>query len=257
MVRPVRVGVLVPSTNQVVEPDFARLMPRGVTFHTERLWNGDVTPKGGGDGTYLLRMNDDLERGVRYLASANLDVIAYCCTSGTYHAGTLEYDGKLAHRIHGVSGLPAITAVSASLEALQHAGARKISVAGPYGNFLLRERLTHLLESQGFKVVSAHGETTMQQRTRDATIGDQEPDYIADFVCQVVHPDADTVFLPGTAWRALEVVQEMEGRLGRTVITVNQATIWAVLRKLGMQRKVKGYGRLLEGEGDGDSGPKA
>ena len=151
MVRNVRVGVLVPSTNQVVEPDFARLMPQGMTFHTERLWNGEVTPEGGGDGTYLLRMNDDLERGVRYLASANLDVIAYCCTSGTYHAGTLEYDGELANRIHGESGLPAITAMSASLEALRHVGARKISIAGPYGNFLLRERLTGMLEGQGSK----------------------------------------------------------------------------------------------------------
>ena len=252
MVRNVRAGVLVPSTNQVVEPDFARLMPPGMTFHTERLWNGDATPQGGGDGTYLLRMNDDLERGVRYLASANLDVIAYCCTSGTYHAGSLEYDGELANRIHGESGLPAITAMSASLEALRHVDARKISIAGPYGNFLLRERLTGMLEGQGFKVASAHGETTMQQRTQDATIGDQEPGYIADFVCEVVHPDADTVYLPGTAWRALEVVQEMEDRLGRTVITVNQATIWSVLQKLGMHCGVEGYGKLMDGEGDGD-----
>ena len=152
MVKNVRVGVLVPSTNQVVEPDFARLMPQGMTFHTERLWNGDVTPQGGGDGTYLLRMNDDLERGVRYLASANMDVIAYCCTSGTYHAGTLEYDGELANRIHGESGLPAITAMNASLEALRHVGARKISIAGPYGNFLLRERLTGMLEGKGLEV---------------------------------------------------------------------------------------------------------
>ena len=176
MVRNVRVGVLVPSTNQVVEPDFARLMPQGMTFHTERLWNGDVTPEGGGDGTYLLRMNDDLERGVRYLASANLDVIAYCCTSGTYHAGTLEYDGELANRIHGESGLPAITAMSASLEALRHVGARKISIAGPYGNFLLRERLTGMLEGQGLKwhpptgrPQCSNGRRTQQLETRSRT----------------------------------------------------------------------------------------
>jgi maleate isomerase len=247
MARPVRIGVLVPSTNQVVEPDFAILVPEGVTFHTERLWNGDTTPEGGGDGTYLLNMNDDLDRGARYLASANLDIVAYCCTSGTYHAGTLEYDRKLAQQIHRVSGLPAVTAVGASLEALAHVGAHRISIAGPYGNFLLRHRLTPLLESQGLEVVSAEGETQMQQRTQDATIGDQEPGHIADFVCQVAHPDADTVFLPGTAWRALEVVAELEQRLERTVVTVNQATIWATLNRLEVYKPVKGYGRLLEG----------
>ena len=95
MARPTRIGVLVPSTNQVVEPDFAALVPRGVTFHTERLWNGNATPPGGGDGTYLQKMNDDLERGVKYLASANMDIIAYGCTSGAYHAGTIDDDNQL------------------------------------------------------------------------------------------------------------------------------------------------------------------
>jgi len=245
MARPIRIGVLIPSTNQVVEPDFASLVPGGVTVHSERLWNGDATPPGGGDGTYLLNMNEDIDRGVRYLASAELDIIAYCCTSGTYHAGAIEYDHKLAQQIHALSGLPAITAVAASLEALQHVKARRISVAGPYGGFLLKQRLTPLLESQGLKVVSAEGEDEMQERTHDAIIGDQEPSRIADFVCNVTHPDADTVFLPGTAWRALEVVDELEEKLGRTVITVNQATIWATLRKLGVDRPVKGFGRLM------------
>ena len=248
MARPVRIGVLVPSTNQVVEPDFASLMPTGVTFHTERLWNGEATPAGGGDGSYLLKMNDDLERGVRYLASANLDIIAYCCTSGTYHAGSVEYDGQLSRRITKTGGLPAVTAVAASLEALRHVDARRLSIVGPYGNFLLRERLTPLLESQGFEVVSALGETGMQHRTMDATIGDQEPELITEFVCNAVDVNADTVFIPGTAWRALEVVQQMEDRLGRTVITVNQATIWAVLRRLGLLAPVNGYGRLMSGE---------
>ena len=50
MARPIRIGVLVPSTNQVVEPDFASLLQPGVTYHTERLWNGEATPEGGGDG---------------------------------------------------------------------------------------------------------------------------------------------------------------------------------------------------------------
>lgn len=245
MPRPARIGVLVPSTNQVVEPDFAALTPPGATFHTERLWNGEATPEGGGDGSYLLKMNDDLERGVRYLASANLDVIGYCCTSGTYHAGNLEYDAQLSNRITEAGGLPAVTTVAASLEALRHVGARRLSIVGPYGNFLLRERLAPLLESQGFQVVSALGETGMQQRTMDATIGDQDPEHIASFVCENVNDDADAVFIPGTAWRALEVVQQMEDRLGRPVITVNQATIWAVLQKLNLWTPVKGYGRLM------------
>jgi maleate isomerase len=246
--RPLRIGVLIPSTNQVVEPDFARMVPEGVTFHTERLWNGSDTPPGGGDGTYLQGMNQDIDRAVRYLASANLNIVAYCCTSGTYHAGDIDYNGKISTQIEKVGGLPAVTAVTASLEAFEQVKAKRLSLVGPYGNFLLQEKLTPLLESQGYQVVKAQGEEQMLQRTNDSTIGDQSPEYIVDFVSQADHGDADTVFLPGTAWRALEIVEELEKRLGRTVITVNQATIWATFKRLGVLPTVQGYGRLLAPE---------
>jgi maleate cis-trans isomerase len=61
----------------------------------------------------------------------------------------------------------------------------------------------------------------------------------------VVRDEADTVFLPGTAWRALEAVDELEQKLGKTVITVNQATIWMALRWGGWTSPVQGYGELL------------
>ncbi len=245
MARPTRIGVLVPSTNQVVEPDFAALVPQGVTFHTERLWNGDATPPGGGDGTYLQKMNDDLERGATYLASARVDILAYGCTSGTYHAGTIDYDNQLKARMTAASGLPAVTAVSASMQALKHVGATAICVLGPYGQFLLEQRLVPLFKSQGLTIISTQGEPEMLQRTHDATIGDQEPEYIAAFVRRAANPQADAIFLPGTAWRALEVVDELEQALGKVVITVNQATIWATFRELGMAPRVTGYGRLF------------
>lgn len=245
MARPTRIGVLVPSTNQVVEPDFAALVPHGVTFHTARLWNGDATPPGGGDGTYLQKMNDDLERGATSLASANVDIIAYGCTSGTYHAGTIDYDEHLRARITAASGLPAVTAVSASIQALKHVGAQAICALGPYGTFLLEERLTPLFKSQGLPIISTQGEPEMLQRTHDAIIGDQEPEHIAAFVRQAADPRADTLFLPGTAWRAVEIVDELEQALGKAVIAVNQATIWATFRALGIERKVPGYGTLF------------
>ncbi|MBM3926156.1 MAG: hypothetical protein FJ320_09290 [SAR202 cluster bacterium] len=245
MARPLRIGVLIPSTNQVVEPDFAAMVPKGVTYHSERLWNDVKTPPGGGDGTYLRSMNDDIERAVRYLASANLDIIAYGCTSGTYHAGTVEYDHKVTKQIHGLCGLPAVTAVAASVEAMKHVKARKLSVIGPYGNYLLQNKLKPLLESQGFEVIQAQGETAMQQRTHDSIIGDQEPAYIASYVAKLADTKADTIFLPGTAWRTLEIVDELERKLNKTVVTVNQATIWATFKKLGVLKPVKGYGRLF------------
>ena len=145
-----------------------------------------------------------------------------------------------------MSGLPTITAITASIEALASISPGKVSIIGPYGQELLTKRLTPLLESQGFSVIEARGESSMLQRTHDSVIGDQDPELIYDFVINSVHPKADTIFLPGTAWRTLEIVQRLEERLQRRVISVNQATIWSTFKKLGVSNIISGFGSLFD-----------
>ena len=70
MAIPRRIGVLLPSTNQVVEPDFNSAVPGGVTVHAERLWLEGPSAPGGGDGIELMDMNADIDRAARYVASA-------------------------------------------------------------------------------------------------------------------------------------------------------------------------------------------
>ena len=246
MTRHKRIGTLVPATNPVVEPDFNMMTPNNVVVLSERMWNQEeLTEPGGGDGTYLRKMNADIPRAARSLARAEVDVITYACTSGTYHTGGIGYSREISRMIYQTTGVPAVTALEASVEALKHVGAHRISAAGPYGNFLLQQRLKPLLEEAGFEVVSAEGEPEMQQRTTAEVISNQDPEVILNFVPKAVMPESDTIYLPGTAWRAVEVVEELEQRIGKTVITVNQATIWMALRMTGEAEPVQGFGKLL------------
>ena len=243
---PRRIGVLVPSTNQVVEPDFNMAVPGGVTVHAERMWLEGPSAPGGGDGIELMEMNADIDRAAKYVASAGVEVIAYACTSGTYRTGSIQYSSEISMQIQRASGgVPAVTATEASVEALRRLDARVISVAGPYGETLLNQGLRPLLEEAGFQVARAEGEPEMQQRTHHGIIGNQDPEVIVDFVSRTASQEADTVYLPGTAWRSLEVVDELERRLGKNVVTVNQATIWMALQMIGVATPVRGLGRLL------------
>ena len=52
-----------------------------------------------------------------------------------------------------------------------------------------------------------------------------------------------------TTWRALDAVEELEQRLGETVIAVNQATIWMALRRMGWTKPIDGFGSLLRSLG--------
>ena len=262
-----RIGALLPATNPVVEPDFYTVIPREITVHFERMWNGRWGNQPGKpeDDAYKVqmsseeansvewamfginqtKMNEDVERGVRSLANVDPDLLVYACTGGTWHRGNLAYDRQMAELMQRVSGVPAITAVGSCLEAMRFMGARCVSVAGPYRNFHLRNRLKPLLEEAGFEVVSIEGEGWMQDSMNPREIDVQDPRVIKDFVREVVAEEADTVFLPGTAWRAVEAVEELEQELGKTVVTVNQATIWMALRNVGWTEPIQGYGRLL------------
>ena len=267
MLEPKRIGALLPATNRTVEPDFYSVVPRSVTVHFERMWNGRWAnqPERPEDGAYQVKislqeaataewtmfgldqtkMNEDGERGARALANVEPRVIAYACTGGTYYKGSLAFDRQMAEFIQRVSGVPAVTAVGSTIAALRHVRARRISVAGPYRNFHLEHRLKPLLEEAGFEVVSAEGEPWMQDSMHPRDIDVQAPQVVKEFVLTVVKEEADTVFLPGTAWRALEVAEVLEQELGKTVITVNQATIWMALRVVEWTEPIEGYGRLL------------
>ena len=262
-----RIGALVPATNPVVEPDFYRVMPPQITVHFERMWNGQWgrQPAAAADTGHRLqmssgeaneidwvlfgfdvnKMNDDVARGAGALANIGPDLLVYACTSGTWHKGYMAYDRQMAEIMEAASGAPSITVVTSCIAAMRHQGSQKISIAGPYRNFHLRNRLKPLLEEAGFEVLSADGEPWMQDSMNPREIDAEPPETIIDFAASVAHPSADTVFLPGTAWRALDAAEVLEQRLGKAVVTVNQATIWLSLRRLGWTQAIPGYGSLL------------
>ncbi|MCH8138796.1 MAG: hypothetical protein IH926_07570 [Proteobacteria bacterium] len=262
-----RIGALVPATNPVVEPDFYRVLPPEITVHFERMFNGDWgnQPKSSENTGHQIdisseeaatvdtalfgfdadKMNEDVSRGARSLSNIKPDILVYACTSGTYHKGYIAFDREMSEEMQLASGVESITAVGACIEAFRFMGSQRLSIAGPYRHFHLRHRLKPLLEEAGFEVLSADGEPWMQDSMNPLEIEEETVQTIIDFVPTVVKDEADTIFLPGTAWRGLDAVEPLEKQLGKTVISVNQATIWLALRRVGWTEPILGFGSLL------------
>jgi maleate isomerase len=239
-----RIGLITPAANRAIEPDFYAVAPKGVAIHTERRIASDSKEKGG-DSYQAVKGNEDLERAARYLKGIDLEVMTYACTTGTFHAGRWDYDKEIEGLIEKASGVPCISALHASAEALKKVGAKKISIVGPYGDKMFLP-LISLLEAKGFNVVSAEGEPSMKERTTSVVITNQDPEVILNFVPKAIHSEADTIYLPGSAWRALEIADELEKITGKTVITCNQGLIWLALRMVGVSQPIAGYGRLFQ-----------
>jgi maleate isomerase len=193
---------------------------------------------------FIDKVNEGIEAAAKYLALAKVEVIAYGFTTGSFYRGR-TYSKQLEERIQKAAGVPGVTPATAIVEALHHFGAKKLSVATPYPEWN-NAMLLRYLDEAGFAVLNLEGDPRPASVAIREPMWDQVPESIVEFAAKVCLPEADALLCPCTAWRVLEVVEELEQRLGIPVVTANQTAIWATFRKLGISPSIHGFGRLLE-----------
>ena len=152
----------------------------------------------------------------------------------------IGWDRALIGRIERASGIPATTTTTAVLDALRALGASSLAIATPYIEELNAIERAFFAES-GFAVdrIAGLGCAT------DVEIGRLEPDDAVALVEQVDSPRADAIFISCTNFHCLPVVDQIERRYGKPVVTSNLAGAWAALRRIGVDDVIPGYGRLL------------
>jgi len=65
-------------------------------------------------------------------------------------------------------------------------------------------------------------------------------------VREVFTEDVDGIFISCTGISVLEIIEMLEGDLKKPVITSNQVTLWASLRKMGVGGRIDGLGQLFD-----------
>ena len=228
-----RIGLLVPSSNTTVEPEFYRVLPPGVTLHTARLFLTQISADS------ILGMVQDLEAQSRNLASADVDVILLGATAPSFLKG-LGYDRELIKTIEAVSGKRATTTSTALIEALRYMGLSRVVLGSAYDekvNTIARA----FLEANGIRVLEAQGLGLID----NLTVGRLDASSAYDLARQVDCADAEAVVLACTNWKTMEVIEKLERELKKPVLSTTQVSIWAALRALGGIEGVPGFGRLL------------
>ena len=228
-----RIGLLVPSVNTVVEPEFNRMIPEGINVYAARMRNtrSDVD-----DSKAMLQ---HVERAADELGSAHADVIAFACTASSFVAG-VEGEIELRDRIERAGKAKAVTTSGSVAGALRTLGVRRVAVATPYPDELnVLEK--QFLEDEGIEVLTIAGMGIV-----DAfSIGKVTPQETYEFARRVWQADADGMFISCTNLRTIDVLARLEAELGVPVISSNLATCWGCLRALGHHDPIDGYGRLL------------
>jgi maleate isomerase len=228
-----RIGLLVPSSNTTVEPEFYRALPRSVTLHTARLYLTRIAPES------ILRMVEDMETQAKLLASADVDVIVLGATAPSFLNG-LGYDRELIAKIETATGKKATTTSTALVQAIRHFGAKRIVLGSAYDE-KVNAIAKAFLEASGMEVVGVQGLALVD----NLIVGRLSPDTAYDLAVNVDSPDADAIVLSCTNWQTMDAIERIEDKTGKPVITTTQATVWAALRAIGHTEPVTGYGQLL------------
>ena len=230
-----RIGLLVPSSNTTVEPEFYRALPRSVTLHTARLYLTRIAPES------ILRMVEDMETQAKLLASADVDVIVLGATAPSFLKG-LGYDRELIGKLEAATGKKATTTSTALVQAIRHSGAKRVVLGSAYDE-KVNAIAKAFLEASGVEVVGVQGLALVD----NLIVGRLSPDTAYDLAVNVDSPDADAIVLSCTNWQTMDAIERIEDKTGKPVITTTQATVWAALRAIGHTEPVKGYGQLLRG----------
>jgi arylmalonate decarboxylase len=230
------VGLILPSLNVTMESEMARLMPPGVSVHTARVMTrGKTTPDS------YREMACDAERAAELLETADVDIVAYACTSGSI----VEDEEPILERIRQITRAPAVATAPAVVDALRALGAKAVGVATPYVEFV-NEAERKYLEVRGFTVTAIKGLLLGKTAEDRRAIGKQPAEVAFRLALEVNSPEAEALFISCTNFATLSIIQLLERQAGKPVVTSVQATAWALLRALGLPDRIAGYGKLLE-----------
>jgi maleate isomerase len=228
-----KLGFVLLATEQTIQDEMARICPAGVGVHFARVFNPDEITNAN-----LAAIAPDLTRAAStLLPDGSLDVISYACTSGSLILGQEKVEALLQA---GNPNAKPTSLIAAVIKALNVIKAKRIVVATPYLDEVNAAERDYLTE-RGFDVLDIQG----LNLTLDSEMVRVSPAFIADMAASLDRPDADAIFISCDALRSIEVIDQLEQRIGKPVIASNQAMAWDALRLARIDDRIQGYGKLL------------
>ncbi len=236
-------GVVTPSTNTVVQPEYDDMRPPGVTNHLARMHIPNDPVESDADFNELIRRIDGaLEGAVERIMTAQPDHLILGISAESIWGGGIEAARAIQARVDRLTGgLPFTQAADALPAALDALGVRgPIGLVTPY--FPVAE--THLsayLREIGCEVVASRHLSCRGP----VAIGQTPLAVLREAILAVDTPEARAIVQFGANLPMGRLAARAEEWLGKPVIAINTATYWHALRSRGIADRREGFGRLL------------
>jgi maleate isomerase len=235
-------GVLAPSTNTSVQPEFDAMRPWGVTHHHSRLVIPDTRVS---DDASFLRMMDNI-RGALFPAleavlTCHPDHVVLGMSAETFWDG-LKGSDALKKQLRRTAGCEVTMGSDACRAALRAHGrsVKRLGIITPYMPVGDRQ-VRRFFADCGYQVVNLLG---LKCRS-PALIAHVSKKELRDAINRVNRGKVDAIVQVGTNLAMAEVAAMAEFWLDKPVIAINTATYWHALRRHGIKDRIPGWGSLL------------
>ncbi len=237
--KPIRIGVLTPSSNTALEPLIGAMLAQlpGHSAHFSRFRVTEIALDARALGQFA---DENILAAAELLADAKVDVIGWSGTS----AGWLgfERDQRLCERIHAHTGIPATSAVQSLNELLRLRGITTLGLVSPY-TADVQERIQQNYRDIGIDVV-AERHLGIRVNHDFGLVG---PEQLADMFAEVAASGPAAISTYCTNLRAAALAPGLESRHGVTLLDTVSTTVWGLLRLAGSDpSRITNWGRFFQ-----------
>ena len=237
-------GVMGPSTNTIVQPDFDDLRVAGVTNHYSRILVSNATMDSDAEFMRLTyEIGENTWEAVRSVMTADPQYLVMGMSAVTFYGGQKGSD-EFLRKVQESSGnkVKASIGSQSCVAAMKaYGGIKRMAFLSPYWPTANKE-VKNFFQDNGFEVVR---DTYLQCPTAFAIAAVPES-RLVDTLKQLDGPEIDAIVQVGTNLSMIRLAAFAEKWLKKPVIAINTATYWHALRANGIQDKLYGFGRLLE-----------
>jgi maleate isomerase len=236
-----KLGVITPATNTIVQPEFDDMRPRGVTNQVSRVVIPD-TPVGSEEdfANMMNAVRGAVEAAVDSAMACAPGAVVMAMSAETFWEGVLDATGVQKH-LEARAGTRVILGAQACTAAIQRYGSiRRIALITPYmpsGDAQVRRAFT----DSGYEVVNLLG----LKSNSPLLMAHESPERLRRAVREVDDPSVELIMQVGTGLAFARIAAEAERWLDKPVLAVNTCTYWHALRSCGIEDRIDGFGSLL------------
>ena len=234
-------GILGPSTNTVVQPEFDQMRPAGVTNHYSRIFTPNANAVS--NDTFMnatLVIAENVLDAVDSVMTCSPNYLVMGMSAITFYGG-INGAEKFKKDVKERSGLSVSIGSDSTKNALNaFGGIKNVAFFSPYFP-AANEQVSLYLEESGFNVKK---DLCLQCNTW-TDIAKVNKDTMFSSLKEIDSDNIDALIQVGTNLPMATFTEDFESTFDKPIIAINTATYWDALRRNDITDKINGFGKLL------------